>query len=158
MGRFWSFWKHDNSRDEDMSHSIALSQQQADAANQTDPVIEAAKLAERERLLTSDQRVAQFLDTHHHYRAFIPALSPVNRTTKHIGKTDAIVAWLDFQILATLTEMTMPPEEFENGALEIMQGLEMLHNTQISDGYEGWKGKLVTENNKTIKTILSKQK
>lgn len=138
--------------------NVALTQQQVDANNALDPVIESAKLAERERLLTSDQRVASFLDTHPYYKAFIPALAPVNRTTKHISKADARIAWLDFQILATLEEMSMPPEEFERGGVEMLQGLEMYHNTQISDGFEGWKGRLVTENNKTITTQMRKVK
>lgn len=158
MVKFSVFWRRQDDGSKEFLQNSALNQQQADANNPGDPVVEAAKLAERERLLTGDERIQNFLDTHPEYRAFMFALSPVNRTTKHISKSDARVAWLDFQILATLEEMSMSPEEYESGGVENIQGLEMYHTTQISDGFEGWKGKLVTENNKTIRTELKKVK
>jgi hypothetical protein len=145
--KFPFFWNRDNPEKE-FRRNVALTNEQADAQQQNDPAIENARTAERERLMLGDERVSKFLDQHPELASFIPALAPVNRTTKHISKRDAHIAWLDFQILFTLEEMCMSPDKYEGGGLEIMQGLEIYANTQISDGYEGWKGRILTENRK----------
>ena len=150
------FW-HREDKTFEFQENMALSQQTADANAPQDPY-EAAKAAERERLMLGDERTARFLDIHPEFHAFIPALAPVNRTTKHISKRDAMIAWLDFQILFTMEEMCMRPEAYEAGGLEILQGLEIFASTQISDGFEGWKGRILTEQKKIIATEFRKGK
>lgn len=154
--KFPFFWNREDKTME-FKQSCALNEQNADAQAQPDPY-EAIREAERERLMLGDERVTRFIDEHPELHSFIPALSPVNRTTKHINKHDANIAWLDFQILFTLEEMTMDPEKYEGGGLEIMQGLEIYAATQISDGFEGWKGRILTEQKKTIRTEMGKGK
>lgn len=78
----------------------------------------------------------------------LAANSQVNRTTKHISKSDAHVAWIDYQILQLLTDMDMTTKNFEEVGLAFQHGLEMFHNTVISDGWEGWKGRILTEQTK----------
>jgi hypothetical protein len=158
MGRFSFFWNRSGNKELfEFQQNTVLNQQNADAQEPADPY-EAVKQAERERAMLSDEKTMQLLLNHPELHAFIPALAPVNRTTKHISKTDARVAFLDWQILVTLEEMCMPPEKYEAGALEIIQGLEMQYNTQVSDGWEGWKGRILTEQKKTIATEFRKGK
>ncbi len=157
MGRFSFFWNRSNEDVFNFQKDTVLNQQNADAQTPQDPY-EAVKQAEREKAMLSDQLVQQFLLAHPELHAFIPALSPVNRTTKHISKTDTMIAWLDWKILVTMEEMCMSPEKYEAGALEHIQGLEMYFNTQISDGWEGWKGRILTEQKKTIATEFRKAK
>jgi hypothetical protein len=157
MGRFSFFWNRGNDKIFEFQQSAVLNQQNADANEPADPY-EAVRQAEREKLMLGDENVSRFLLAHPELHAFIPALAPVNRTTKHISKADAKIAWLDFQILLTLEEMCMSPEKYEAGALEVLQGLEILFSTQISDGYEGWKGRILTEQKKTIATEFRKGK
>lgn len=137
------FWQR-NDRSLEFKQNMALSQAQADANVQGTPE-DLIQAIEKQRLFLQDEKVIDFLWSHPELHAFIPALSAINRTTKHISKKDALIAWLDFQILFTMEEMAMPPELYEAGALELMQGLEILAATQISDGYEGWKGTILTQ-------------
>ncbi len=148
------FWSRDNETLE-FKKTVALTEEAKENTQAEDP-IEAIKKAERERLMLGDERVSNWLDQHASFHAFIPALAPVNRTTKHISKVDAQVAWLDFQILCTLEEMCMSPDVYEAGGLEMLQGLEMMHSTQVSDGWEGWKGRILTEERKVVRAELKK--
>jgi hypothetical protein len=156
---FSFFWNRSNERVFEMQSNMALNQQTAEAQEQADPY-ESVKQAERERMMLSDPTLSQFFARHPEFDAFIPALSPVNRTTKHISKSDAKVMWLNFQILFCMEEMCMSPDLYEAGAMEIIQGLEIYADTQISDGYEGWKGNILTQQRKTsvIATQLGKSK
>jgi hypothetical protein len=157
MGRFNFFWNRGDDKVFEFQQSAVLNQQQADNNEPPDPY-EAVRQAERERLMLGDENVARFLLAHPELHAFIPALAPVNRTTKHISRTDVTINWLDWRILVIMEEMCMPPEKYEAGAMEHMQGLELLFNTQNSDGWEGWKGRILTEQKKTIATEFRKGK
>jgi hypothetical protein len=155
MGKLSFFWNRGNKEILEMQTNSALAEQQVQ--EQPDPY-EAIRQAERDKCMLSDERTMRLLDRHPELHAFIPALASVNRTTKHISRADARIAFLDWQILVTLEEMCMPPEKYEDGALEIIQGLEMQHSTLVSDGWEGWKGRILTEQKKTISTEFRKGK
>ena len=146
--KFPTFWNR-TPKDENLKEQVLLNQQQADMNQPIDPY-EAVRQAEREKNMLGDQFVNTLLANHPEYKAFIPALASVNRTTKHVSKTDMRIAWLDFQILQVMTEMCMNPDKFEEGAMEMMQGFEMYHNNIISDGHEGWKGNILTQQRKII--------
>jgi hypothetical protein len=156
MNPFKIFWQR-NQRETEFQESMALQEAQTDVQAPADPY-EAIKQAEREKLMLGDEGVTKLLLRHPELHALIPALAPVNRTTKHISKIDAQVAWLDWQILTTLQEMCMNPEDYERGLLELLQGFEMYYNTQVSDGYEGWKGRILTEQKKIHVSELRKGK
>lgn len=157
MGKFNFFWKRGDDKIFEFQQNAVLNQQQADGSETPDPY-EAVKQAERERLMLGDENVSRFLIGHPELHAFIPALAPVNRTTKHMSRTDAMINWLDWRILVIMEEMCMAPEKYEAGALEHLQGLEMYFNTQNSDGWEGWKGRILTEKKQTIATEFRKGK
>lgn len=149
MGLFSFFWNRGKEDKKNFERSMVTNQQMEDAQRGQDPAEYAEQLT-RANMFTHDDRVSMFLERHKAYKALVPAFSPVNRTTKHISKQDAKIAWLDQQILFTMLEMTMSPEEYESGAMEILQGFEIFGNTQISDGYEGFKAKALTEQRKII--------
>lgn len=157
MGKFNFFWKRGDDKIFEFQQNAVLNQQQADGSETPDPY-EAVKQAERERLMLGDENVSRFLIGHPELHAFIPALAPVNRTTKHMSRTDAMINWLDWRILVIMEEMCMAPEKYEAGALEHLQGLEMYFNSQNSDGWEGWKGRILTEKKQTIATEFRKGK
>lgn len=154
MVKFLSFWNRDDGKKEHQ-RNLVYNEQQADAQRGADPN-EYIQEAKRASFFIKDPLVEEFLDEHPAYRALVPAFSPVNRTTSHISKQDAKVAWLDHQILFTMLEMTMRPEDYEAGALEILQGFEIFGATQISDGFEGFKAKALTQQTKIIKTAEAK--
>lgn len=151
--KFPFFWQR-NDKSLEFKQGLALTESEKN--DQSNPELEAMKAMHRQQLMLGDERLSNFLDANPAFHAFIPALASVNRTTKHISKVDARVAWLDFQILFALEEMAMPPEVYEAGGLEIMQGLEIYAATQISDGYEGWKGRILTEQRKSSSVELKK--
>ena len=153
--KFPFFWNR-NDKEMEFQKNCVLNEQNIESQQPADPY-EAIRAAEREKQMLGDERVTKYLDGHPEYHSLIPALSPVNRTT-NLSKSEARIAWLDFQILYTLAEMTMDPAKYESGGLENIQGFEILSNTQISDGTEGWKGRIVTEQRKTIRTELKKWK
>lgn len=155
--KFPFFWNRREDKTFEFQQGVVLNQQSADANAPTDPY-ESVKQAEREKLMLGDEVLTKYLIENPQFHAFIPALSPVNRTTKHISRRDTEIMWLDYQILFTMEEMCMSPEKYEAGALEFLQGLEIHIGPLISDGFEGWKGRILTEQKKTIATEFKKGK
>lgn len=154
--KFPAFWNRDKGKQEFRRNQI-LTEQQADAQRPTNPEIEYLTMLGKFGYLVADDRVFDFIQKHPQYNALIPAFSPVNRTTKHISKRDAQIQWLDHQILQVMLETTMSPDDYEAGAMEIMQGFEIFANTQISDGFEGWKGNILTQQVKVIRAETEKK-
>jgi hypothetical protein len=156
--KFPVFWnRHNDDKTFEFQQSVVLSEQQADANAPIDPY-EQIKQAQQEKLLLGDEVLTKYIIDHPEFHAFIPALSPVNRTTKHISKQDAKIMWIDYQILFCMEEMCMSPEKYEAGALEFLQGLEIHIGPIISDGFEGWKGNILTQQRKTIASEFKKVK
>jgi hypothetical protein len=156
LGIFSFFWNRGDGGKKDFERSMVTNQQMEDAQRGQDPNEYAEQLT-RASAFTHDDRIDDFFKKHPEYNALIPAFSPVNRTTKHISKQDAKIAWLDQQILFTMLETTMSPEAYEAGAMEILQGFEIFGNTQISDGYEGFKAKVLTQQTKVIRAEEAKK-
>lgn len=131
---------------------------QGDAQRSSDPQMDYLTMLGKFGYLVGDERIPKFVEDNPAFSALIPALSPVNRTTKHISKKDAHLQWLDFQILFTMLEMTMHPENYESGGMETLQGFEIFASTQISDGFEGWKGNILTQQVKVTRFETEKLK
>lgn len=160
MGRFSFFWNRNSQEKEqifNLQSSTVTNEQMADAQQTVDPY-EAIRQQEREKVMLSDERTTQLIEKHPYLEPFGPAMAPVNRTTKHISRSDAKVMWLNFQILECLVELGMHPADFEDRAPENIQGLEMQYDSLISDGFEGWKGRILTEQKKTIRSEFGKGK
>lgn len=155
--KLFNFWQRKDDRVLDFQQNMILNEQQTENSAPADPY-EAVKNAERDKMMLGDQTLTKYILEHPEFHSFIPALAPVNRTTKHISKSDAEVMWLDFQILLCMEEMCMSPNDYENGALEFLQGLEIFIGPLISDGYEGWKGRITTEQKKIITSEFRKGK
>lgn len=154
MVKVWGFWRR-NEEEERFCKDVALTSENAPQSQDENPV-EAIKQAERERQMIQDERVSRFIENHHYFNAYIPAFSGVNRTSKHRNKSEAEIMWLDFKILGIETSMFMPPEEYEKGALEIIQGFEPYISTLISDSDEGFKARILTEQRKSIRVETKK--
>lgn len=107
--------------------------------------------------LLNSPTMEKFFMKHPHLRGFIPAFQSVNRTT-NLTKHDAEVMYYDFQILFTMAKLTMDPSTYEQGAMAIFQGLEILAETQITDGVDGWKGHIITEQVRRLEVDLGKKK
>jgi hypothetical protein len=106
--------------------------------------------------LLNSPTMEQFFMTNKYMQVFIPAFQSVNRTTK-LSNHEAEIMWLDFQIAFTMAKLTMPPDVYEAGAMGMFQSLEILASTQITDGKEGWKGHLITEQVRRIDVALNKK-
>jgi hypothetical protein len=107
--------------------------------------------------LLNSPTMEQFFMEHPHLRMFVPAFQSVNRTTK-LSNHEAEIMYYDFQILFTMAKLTMEPSIYEQGAMGIFQGLEILAETQITDGKDGWKGHLITEQVRRLEVDLNKKK
>ncbi len=154
--KFPVFWGRENKKLE-FNRTYALTEAARDSQGSADPANDYLMALGKFGYLVGDDRIPTFVSQNPAYNALIPALSPVNRTTKHISKRDAHIAWLDFQILFTMLELTMRPEDCETGAMEILQGFEIFANTQISDGFEGWKGNILTQQVKVSRVELKEK-
>ena len=97
-----------------------------------------------------------FFMNNRNMRVFIPAFQTVNRTT-NINEHEAQIMWLDFQTLFTMVKLTMPPDDYEQGAMAMFQSLEILASTIITDAKNGWKGHLATENVRRLDVALNKK-
>ena len=150
------FWNRDNKKQE-FRRNMALTEASADAQKSQDPTMDYLAMLGKFGYLVGDDRIVQYIQNHPEFYCLIPALSPVNRTTKHIDKVDAHIQWLDFQILYTMLEMTMNPDDYENGGLEVIQGFEIFSTTQISDGFQGWKGNILTQQVKVTRTEIKEK-
>jgi hypothetical protein len=155
--KFPFFWNR-NSEKLEFKRSLVVAEAQADAQRGSDPSMEYLTMIGKFGYLVGDERIPEFISENPAFNALIPALSPVNRTTKHICKKDAHIAWLDFQILYTMLEMSMHPDVYESGGMEVLQGFEIFSNTQISDAYEGWKGNILTQQVKVTRFETEKVK
>ena len=91
------------------------------------------------------------------YREMYPAFSHLNRLS-HIGKLQAEILELDYEYLMLIRKMNMDEDEYDSkGWLEI-ESLKIHATHIISDAFDGWKGKLFTEQSKTIRTEMVETK
>ena len=89
--------------------------------------------------------------------ALIPAFSHLNRTT-NIDKKQAELLTLDYEYLTLIHKLNMNEDEYENVGWAKLESLKIFAMGIISDAFHGWKGKLVTEQIKIIRTELEKKK
>jgi hypothetical protein len=131
---------------------------QTDLANPTasSPEQEYVQTVGKIGYLLNSPTMEQFFATNPHMQKFIPAFQSVNRTTK-LSNHEAEIMWLDFQIAFTMAKLTMPPDVYEQGAMSMFQSLEILASTQITDGKDGWKGHLITEQVRRLDVQLNKK-
>jgi hypothetical protein len=132
---------------------------QTDISNPNNPSPEQDYVAMLGKIgyLLNSPTMEKFFMEHPHLRMFVPAFQSVNRTTK-LSANEAEIMYYDFQILFTMAKLTMPPDVYEQGAMGIFQGLEVLASTQITDGKDGWKGHLITEQVRRLEVNLNKKK
>jgi len=91
------------------------------------------------------------------FQALLPAFSHLNRTTR-IGKKQAELLTLNYEYLSLIHKLNMPEDEYENVGWALLESLKIFASGIISDAYEGFKAKVVTEQIKIIRTELDKKK
>jgi hypothetical protein len=153
LGILSLFRKKDNTAFE---FSAAAAQQDLANPNASGPAQEYVDTVGKIGYLLNSPTMEQFFMTNKYMQVFIPAFQSVNRTTK-LSNHEAEIMWLDFQIAFTMAKLTMPPDVYEQGAMAMFQSLEILAGTQITDGKEGWKGHLITEQVRRIDVQLNKK-
>lgn len=128
-----------------------------EAQQQESPEIEYLQMMARIGYLTVDENVVRWLFDHPNFHPLIAPLAPVNRTTV-LTKQQADINRLDFEILFTMMKLTMPPEVYEQGAMELFQGFRIFANNQINDAVEGKKLIALTQVAKRVEIELPEKK
>jgi len=90
--------------------------------------------------------------------ALIPAFAGVNRTCKIMGKKDAKILLLKYRLIRLLFEAQMNEDDFNEKGWNFMEALDIYAHGIVADMVEGWKGNLITEQVKVIRTELKKEK
>jgi len=96
-------------------------------------------------------------DGNKQFNALLPAFSHLNRTT-NIDKKQAELLGLNYEYLSLIHKLNMKEDEYENVGWALLESLKIFASGIISDAFHGWKGKLVTEQIKIIRTELEKKK
>lgn len=91
------------------------------------------------------------------FRSLVPAFSHLNRVSR-IGKNEAEILQLRYRKLMLLHKINMTEDEYESEGGALLESLEIFATHMIHDSFDGWKGNLVTEQIKTIRTELGEQK
>lgn len=91
------------------------------------------------------------------FRALIPAFSHLMRTT-NIGTKEAELLELDYEYLTLIHKLNMNEDEYETVGWALLESLKIYARGIISDAFHGWKGRLVTEQIKIVRTELEKKK
>lgn len=90
-------------------------------------------------------------------RSLLPAFSHLNRVSK-IGSREADLLELDYEYLMIIHKLNMNEEEFESKGWAELESLKIFARHMINDAFGGWKGNLITEHIKVIKTELKEEK
>jgi len=128
-----------------------------DAQQQDSPEMAYLQMMARVGYLTVDENVVKWLFDHKQFHPLIAALAPVNRTT-WLTKQQAEINRIDFEILFTEMKLTMRPDIYEQGVMELLQGFRIFANNQINDAVEGKKLAALTQVAKRIEIETEKKK
>lgn len=107
--------------------------------------------------LLDSPTMQEFIMTNPYMRLLAPAFQAVIRTT-NTNRFQAELMQMDYQILFCMAKLTMPPHVYEQGAMTLLQSLEVYSNSIVFDTIEGWKGHLCTENVRKIEVGLNQRK
>jgi len=85
-----------------------------------------------------------------------PAFSHVNRTT-NIGKREIELQELQYDYIMLVHKVSMNEDNYESSGWAKLIALRIFADGILSDANHGWKGKLVTDQIKTLRTILERR-
>jgi hypothetical protein len=105
--------------------------------------------------LLMDEDVHGMLKRNNELKGLLPAYSHLNRTTK-ITPKQAELLKLDYDFVILIHELNMDEDAYETTLWSTLEGLQIYGANMISDAIEGWRGKLVTEQIKVIRTVLER--
>jgi len=135
---------------------VASATVHGESARSEDPATEYMKDLQKISYLTVDELVSNWLMDHKEFHALIAPAAPVNRTT-YLTKKQAEIAYLDLKILTSMMKLTMDPDVYEAGGMEMLQSLEMFITNIIHDAVEGRKLEACTVVSKQL-SINTEQK
>lgn len=107
--------------------------------------------------LVMDERLITFLFENPSLQALIPILSPVNSTI-NLNRREAELKRIRIENIFTMLTLTMDPAIYEANGMEMLEGLRMYAMDQVSGAEDGWKGHIVTEQTKIIRSEETKGK
>jgi hypothetical protein len=136
---------------------VAVTALAGEAQQQDNPEIEYLQMMAKIGYLTVDENVVRWLFEHTEFHPLIAPLAPVNRTTV-LTPRQADINRIDFEILFTMMKLTMNPEVYEQGAMEMFQGFRIFSNNQINDAVEGKKLQALTQVAKRVEIETDKKK
>ena len=142
-------------RDEEYAQAAALTEQ---GRHETTPQEYLQSLG-RSVYMVMDPDVSSIFNDEEkvQFQALLPAFSHLNRTT-NIGKKEAELLELDYEYLTLIHKLNMNEDEYETTGWALLESLKIFAKGIISDAFHGWKGRLVTEQIKIIRTELEKKK
>lgn len=124
-------------------------------AQQRDSLAEYLELMAKAGVFVTDENIVQFFIKNPEFSALFPVVSHVNRTTI-LTRKQAEINLIDLEILLTMMKLTMSPENFEKGAMEILQAFKVYATNVINDAVEGRKLEALTHISKRVEVTTEK--
>ncbi len=100
--------------------------------------------------------VAEWLQKNPAISSLTPAFQPCIRTTC-MTRREATALYCDYRVLFLLTELTMKPSDYEQGALTALKALEIEAATICTDNVEGFKTKAFVSHSRRLDIGMSKK-
>lgn len=156
MVKIFGRGKKKEEEEEQYKREMALADQSRQSMPMTEDYI--ASLG-RSVYMVMDPEVTALLNNPRksYLKTLIPAFSHLNRVSR-IGKTEAEILELDYEFLMLIHKINMSEDEYESKGWAELEALKIYARHIIHDSFGGWKGNLVTEQIKTIRTELEKTK
>jgi len=107
-------------------------------------------------MIMDPEVTALFTKKNSKFKTLLPAFSHLNRVSK-IGPREAELLELDYEYLTIIHKLNMEEEEFESQTWQELEALKIFARHMINDAFNGWKGNLITEQIKTIRTEIQEK-
>lgn len=130
----------------DFRRSMALTEAQKDAST---PENDYLTMVGRMGYLLTDEHLENFLIYNPELQPLLAVLSPVNSTTK-LDARQAELKRIRVDNFFTMLKLTMSPRIYEANGMEMLDGLRLFAHDRINDAADGWKGRLTTEQTRTV--------
>jgi hypothetical protein len=116
------------------------------------------ELAQSYHLQYDDMTLSQ-IDEDPQLRYLLPALSPLNRTSKIPNKRLAEMARLDMEYVLLLHQFSLNEADLDLHGWAKLESLRIFGLSSVNDQVDGYRGKLVTEKIKEVRVgVVEKKK
>lgn len=145
--------KEEEKRAEEYNEQMALTEQTRQGAMPEEQMNALGQLY----YMMKDDQVTYILWENKQLRNLIPAFSPLNQMS-NISEKEARIRRLKYKLLLLKQKGYMNTKKYAEGGATLISSLDLLSRTYTTDAVHGWKGKILTEQTKIIRTEVVKRK